>query len=667
MGSQKIEPLLSFIILASTYLILLTPIIVGYRFFYGYISPKTFYIIALSEIIFSSWLILAIINKKYRPKINLTTLFLGLFVFILVLSSIFGIDPTRSFWSNLERCTGTILIIHLFCFILATSSFFKKKDWHEILFISTIIGLLVAFLLLYSLLGLIDFYGARNGVTLGNSSFLATYLLFVFFFAIYLFFESNSSHLQFLTFEKKEIKFLLGLSIIIVGLALFFSGGRAATLSAFGGLILLYLFYLSFQERRKYLIVLGKIFLIFVLIFILYLVIFLHIPESFPQEMLFKLTSKARPVVWEATWKLIKERPILGFGPENFEIGFVKYFNPCLFLPECGGEVRFDKAHNIIFDTLFSSGFLGLTTYILIFISAFYSLWRRFFRNKINFWTSAVFSSLLISYFMQNLTVFDTPTSYLMFFLVLSFLASFNEKKESQNLPKIKPTKIVLTIAVLILFGFSFNYFAIRPAETAFFATKLSIQSASPEERMSFYKKAISKSLVGKYQLREYYAGNVDKWISKNTTSSQEIEFILNELEKTLKESPYDFYSRIVLARLYNHQGVNDKDKLARAEEILNEAIKLSPANLYSYWYLAETKILQGEYQEALSLAQKAIEIEPRIPSSHLLALKIAKLIGNKDLIEKKVEEITILFPNFATEVKSILEKPTLDLKINSY
>ena len=40
---------------------------------------------------------------------------------------------------------------------------------------------------------------------------------------------------------------------------------------------------------------------------------------------------------------------ILGWGPENFYVPFSKHFNPCLFLPECGGEIWFDKKDGLLF------------------------------------------------------------------------------------------------------------------------------------------------------------------------------------------------------------------------------------------------------------------------------------------------------------------------------
>jgi hypothetical protein len=75
----------------------------------------------------------------------------------------------------------------------------------------------------------------RGGGTIGNSSFLGTYLLFNFFITLYLVFNS-----------KKNKRFFAIAALLVIGTALFFSTARAALVSTFGGLVLLFLLWMIF-------------------------------------------------------------------------------------------------------------------------------------------------------------------------------------------------------------------------------------------------------------------------------------------------------------------------------------------------------------------------------------------------------------------------------------
>ena len=108
---QAIRPVMicKGIIWLGTALILFTPLVISGKFFFPFVGPKSLYFMALAEIIFAAWLILIIFEPKYRPRFNLLLAALILFVGCLILSSIFGEDFSRSFWSKYERMTGLLM------------------------------------------------------------------------------------------------------------------------------------------------------------------------------------------------------------------------------------------------------------------------------------------------------------------------------------------------------------------------------------------------------------------------------------------------------------------------------------------------------------------------------------------------------------------------------
>jgi tetratricopeptide (TPR) repeat protein len=261
--------------------------------------------------------------------------------------------------------------------------------------------------------------------------------------------------------------------------------------------------------------------------------------------------------------------------------------------------------------------------------------------------------------------------SYMMFLLVLGFIGSIALTKEVSNesaAPPLKETPRSLNpwiaIVILIFFSFSFFKFVIQPIRTdAYIINALRAPPAS-EQRLSLYKKTLETSPVGKYQIREIFADSAINF-SQSETAKQvpvenlksELDYLSEELKKSIKESPLDFRAHLKLGHLYNAYTYINLPKFSEAEEILKRTVELSPTNQQGYWALAQTKLWQGKFEEALSLSEKAVDLEPRVKKSHLIVIQVAKLIGKYDLVKQKAEEAIAIDPSWEPEIKEILEK----------
>ena len=663
---QEIRPvfILKGIILFGTFLILFTPLIgppLTNSFFFPFVGPKSLYFMGLAELIFFTWLFLIIIDKRFRPKFNLLLLGLTLFLTVSIVSAFYGVDPSYSFWSKFERMTGILMLFHLFAFFLVVSSTFNKEDWKKIFAISIGAGVIEGIIASAAKSPMM-----RGGGTIGNDSFLGTYLLFNLFFALYcLFRNSENSEVKTRLFFKSKggLKVYSAVCFIIMSLILLLSDARAAKLSFLGGVILLFFLWLIFSQRKKLKIIGASLFL---LLFISgsFFVFSVFQPESFVRkqivERFFGETFGGRFIVWQKGWEGFLQRPWLGWGPENFEFAFTKNYDPCLGTVRCGGDIWYDRAHNIIFDTLVTSGALGMLSYILIFILFFYFLGKNYFRKKTDFWTAGIFTVLLISYFIQNLTVFDMVSSYMIFFLTLGFIV----RKEIPEAETVREPKFLylspIFILIIFLFSLSFSKFVISPLQTdAYTISALRAQPFS-EERLSFYKKTLSSSPVGKYQIREFFTDSSLGSLSENVSKEniiKEFDFLEEELKKSIKENSINYRAYLKLGQLLNVYAQIEPSKLKEAEENLNKAIAISPTNQQGYWNLAQTKIQQGKIEEALSLAEKAVELEPNLERAHIIAIKIAAFMGNSELAEKKIKEAIVIEPAWEKDLKSSLNE----------
>jgi len=154
--------------------------------------------------------------------------------------------------------------------------------------------------------------------------------------------------------------------------------------------------------------------------------------KSLPGSRLFDISFSAetfqhRRIMWKIALDGWKERPLLGWGPENYLKIFDKHFNIEYFIPAAGFGAWFDRAHSVYFDYLAETGILGLLSYLSIFI-VFY--WQLLSKTRINAEinsshqssvSNALLIALPIAYLIQGLVLFETLPLYLNLFLFLAF------------------------------------------------------------------------------------------------------------------------------------------------------------------------------------------------------------------------------------------------------
>lgn len=219
-------------IISGCVLSLLTPFIVSTSLFFPFITGKAFFFRILVEIIFALWLILLVRDRSVRPVRSPILYALGIFGVIITLATVFSQYPYHSFWSNFERMEGLITYLHLAAYWLVLVSVFKtKKLWRWFLNTSVAVSLLITFYGFFQLFGWAAIHqgSTRLDATLGNSIYLAVYLLINIFIILYLWADQATVRWQRVTY---------GIITVLELIVLYYTGTRGAILGLVGGLFL---------------------------------------------------------------------------------------------------------------------------------------------------------------------------------------------------------------------------------------------------------------------------------------------------------------------------------------------------------------------------------------------------------------------------------------------
>ena len=561
-------------------------IILGQTTFFPYIVGKNFAFRLIVEIMFSAWVVLAVVDSEYRPRKGYI---LGAFVALLglmTISAIFAADPEKSFWSNFERMEGVVTYFHLFAYFVVASTVLTARDmWRPYLNFHLFVGVIMAIYGVMQWAGQMKISqgGIRIDGTLGNAEYLSTYALFNIFLALFMLVRENFES----TWGNVRMA-VYGLIIILQTFVLYHSGTRGAMLGLIAGLILSALLIAIFERNSKKL----RMGAIGILVAIMLLVGgFIAIRDaSFIQQspVLSRLaaisptegTGKARLMVWGMAYEGFKERPVLGWGMDNFSYVFSKYYDPNMW----GQEQWFDRAHNVFFDWLVSGGALGLLAYLSLFGCAVYCIWRR--ADELSIVEKSVLTGLLGGYFFQNLFVFDNLSSLIYFATILAYVESMSHKKdvtiEKKSMGKIITregediTFLVSGGAVILalVLIYTVNYSGFMQNTTLIRA--LSERSVDPTRNLEFFKGAIAYHSFGTSEAREQLAtfatGAFDHTKGISDVQKQFLLLAKDELEKQAADHPLDARAQLFSGNF--HEQIGDS---AKALEYLNKALTLSP------------------------------------------------------------------------------------------
>jgi len=638
---RKSVKIIRYLILGGIFLIPFLVLVVPESLFFPFITGKNFIFRILIEIIFGLWLTLAIFDENYRPKFAgrrtwILIIFAG-FVSVLVLSTIFGANPYRSFWSNYERMEGLISYLHLFAYFFVLAAVIKtEKLWKWFFHASLAANAIVCVYGLLQLAGKLAIHqsSVRLDATLGNASYLAIYMVFHIFLALMLFFR-----------EREWFRWLYIPLIFLQTAILYHTATRGAILGFVGGMLLFVALIALFSKDRKVRIAsLGSLILVVFLLAGFLAARNSSFVEGSPVLSRFScfsmevLTSQSRVVVWKMSWEGFKEKPILGWGPENYNLVFNKYYEPILWKQ----EPWFDRAHNVFMDRLAQNGILGLAAYLGLFASALYYLHLGRRKNIFSVYDSAILTSMFAAYFFHNLFVFDNLVSSILFFTFLGYIhsriaveSSINDSPQDEPLiargddyRKYSFALIIFIFTVFIVYFLNVpGILASRDILRAFeFTSKGDAQSAFQE-----FQSAIARDSFGSGEAREHLSSFTMSIVQQpnldNEFKSKVFEFTVSEMKKQVEQSPGDIRYLVFLGALYNKAGRYDN-----AIDTLQKAIEISPKKQQLYFELGSSYLNKKEYEKALEILKTAFELEPDFFEARKIYAVAAIFAGKNDL-----------------------------------
>ncbi|MEK7131180.1 MAG: O-antigen ligase family protein [Patescibacteria group bacterium] len=648
---QKIVSILKLLIYATFFVPLL---VLPMSFIFPFIVPKILMFRALVTLMIGGYVLLLFINwQEFKPRFSWLSLTLAAFFVSFATSTFVGVDPYHSFWDNHERMLGLFTIFHFVAYYFICSSVFKSwTEWNKALKIFLAAGSLVMFVGILQIFNphlLLNQGAARVASTLGNPIYVGGYGLFLTFVAFLLFIKEKS----------KSWKWAEAAAGVLAALGMVFSGTRGSILGLAVGLavlILIYIVVLKEQTKTRNVLAVVAAFGV-LLVSLLYVFRQTEFVSNIPavgraiNTTYTVLKSTARWVAWEVALDSWKERPVFGWGPNNFFYAFNKYYQPRSL--EFGyGETWFDNAHNIIVNTLAVQGAVGLIAYLAIFIVGIAVLIVSRRKRMLDPHIFAVAAAFLVAHLVQNVTVFENPTSYLYFMFWLAMINSVSIKKEEPVNAGVKnngkaanlfPNKtigtgtVVTTGVIVLLLIFIFE---IQPARANMKALDaLKYLTNQPVAGLEVMKAALAFNAPHIDDIRSDLSRTVSQVLSGGTDklgkdkSAEMLNVALEAMQANVVLHPYDIRNYLTLSQLSQagYALTGDIKYIGQYGTYLETALIYSPKRQQIIYNLANFYLQISRFDDSVKLLQQTIDDDPKIAEGYWRLAYMYKLSGKTD------------------------------------
>ena len=642
----------------------LLPFVVFPDLFYSAVNSKYFFVIAGIDL-----LLLAAVYGVYRGEYTLVwkrrPVLYGVVAILGVyyLASYFGVFFEKSLWSDILRSTGVLFLTHIGVFALLLGECLKKEDW-ALLRRSIIISSAV-----FAALTILGSYGLGvvegkllwinlkdDGLSIGNSTFAGVYLLLAFLLGAIELARSLGEtkwrrillgSLALITLSPVMINtgLLLGRTSFVEVLAnpvLLLGSARASSTT-----MLLLLFFLAGRyvvarfAPKQYLQYALPAWSGVLLAVALAAVGLLFVPGSFMQNAYSESSTPARIMIWNAGLEAFAERPYLGWGPENFNDAYEKHFNSNLYLDENIGEVWFDRAHNIVVDTLVTTGLMGAAAAVLFGLVCLWTVYRAYARNLIGNTEAVLLAAFIPAHFLQLQTGFDTVSSYVLVGVIVGYVLSLERKIEpavSVDSRYTTPLRYGLAVVLVLAAAASlklvfYDEWVRQSALVQTFTTpsheeqkemiRVSLAQSSDWESLRFSMSSFVKGAIGSAPA----AADKQAYVSNVLESAAVYE---EEFKRYLEVHPNYYRARMNYAYLLITKVAfgGGPDNLVAARDIIKSSYELSPDNPLTYGLDSLVFLYGLNFNKARERASAGLALNPDVEFSKQISAYVEQQIA---------------------------------------
>jgi len=663
-------------------LVISLPLVFNPKFLDAFALPKVTILRVIVLIMLSSWILKTLESGEFSWRESSLNLPILVFVLVTFVATIFSTNPYHSFFGqhmyHMEGLWATLIYAILYFLVITNLDVYKI---HKIILVFLIAS---AITVVY---GLLQHFGIefvnwqvspkeRIFSSMGNPNFFAGFLVMAIPLSIVLLLRWRRQNRNKLSLKTGLLITLICLQLICLN----FTYSRASWIGLFFGLAIIPILWR--RELRK----MRKIFKSTILVlFLILLFVFsfkaiemrrLALKNLEPLEthgLISKTVKRLVSVIdlseadaasrisgWKSALEMIKERPLLGMGPDTLSINFRRYAFPEF--SRLVGKTLANPAyaHNEVLQIAATMGIVGLLSYLWLLLSYFRTIAK--FPDLRQEPIVAGIGASITAVLVNNLFSFHTVTTATLFWLFLGFTTILWAKEEgkksiSLSIPRgikwaIYSILFVLNLFLIVIFLRIYSADPHFINGLAFEARKrydLAISEYQKAVKIAPWEQAYYQNLA-----KIYY--DVALLIPDRTQRIGLLEKSVAVYKKHLHLVPQDALSHNGLGVGYVRlaEQLSDQSYYCLAQESFQDSIQMAPYFLEPHINLGTVLYRLGKKKEALQSYDKALQVNPYVP---LVYLNLGNLYAQEGEMRKAIaywRDALDLDPNFQEARRNI-------------
>lgn len=592
---------------------------------------------------------------------NLDVLLL-VFLVLVTLSTIFSLQPSLSVLGKYRRFEGLLTFINYAAiYFLALQSFTSVERIKALSRLLSLVGGVV------SIYGLAQFMGFdfiswpgqqfelwRSFSTFGNPDMLGGFLALALPAAL----------ASYLGTENTRDSALYGSAFTLITACLLTSYTRGAWMGALVGILVFALLVgrSVLSNPRKLAVIMAVLTITFGSI------AFYSGTRAHTTNLLERISSTSqisegsagsRLEIWKAALRATEERPLLGFGPDTFNLLSQRY-ETVRYVKIVQGNSTADNAHNYFLQLVATVG-IPATICLIIFVCAVFV----FSRNLIRYHDTdkkRVYAGLIaavagyVVYLAFGLSVIgSTPLLWLLMGALLS-QAYF-----------MRTTKLKTAPAIIAASATSFTFLVAAYLAVTMYAADFHFNRAMALENSNNPNRAIASfDTATRLYKNGLYLDLYGRYLQDSGLALSNMSLLLKAkgiAEAATNLEPNDSDHWIYLANAYaaltRSPGTGYFDS---AEEALNKALAIRPHSSLAQLLLANAYEAEGRYDDALRLLEFVRAVNPTSKEAYLLTAEVYKNLGNRELAVTYYKKYRSLNPSdikVGKIIQSLQAKPS--------
>jgi len=635
--------------------------------------PKFLLLLSGTLIISLAWIIALIKQKNLRPTLAKLRSPLSLAILLILLTqtlaTVFSIHPYTSFWGYYSRFhQGLFTTICYSIIYFASVYWLDNKSTQKLIKISVYTSFII------SLYAIAEHFGidknfwvqdVQNRVfsTLGQPNWLAAYLLPNFFLVLYL---SRSK-----THAPSSFHYFLLFTLFAALLYTKSRSGFLAFFLAYSTYWLLLARQFKFSSLKHSFITLSGF-----LLAISFLIGTPYTPSLsslIKKELISPPTTNTgtvletggtesgdiRKIVWTGALELIKDRPLLGTGPETFAYSYY-WVRPVAHNYTSEWDFLYNKAHNEYLNFAATSGLIGLAAYLYFHFAVLKQSWllvpkskkvKKDAENNVRFFLPVLGASF-VGFTVTNFFGFSVIPVYLLIMLLAAIPTTINSK--TTQVPTHLPIYLYLLFPLLLIYPLRLFF-----ADLDFTKGKALLAGNQPAQALPLLEKAVS--LRPHEDLFHSFLGETYASLATSTNNPDFETKATQEVELTRALNPYHLNFSKSRAKTYLTLATLKPEYNFQAAEELLAASQLAPTDPKIAYNLGLVYSRLGNTADSIKEMERAISLKNNYAEAYYALTLLYEQSGQPELIAPLLQEATNHLATYSASLKEKIDKYLLE------